>query len=178
MSLIINTGKPATSLPPGGLDLNTVASTDWRLVFEEVLGANIWLGQVQLRETVGGANVAIHGTTGTASSPSTINTGYEPSKAFDGASPDGWYTGITGVGGGILQFTFATPRNIKQVALKSPASATTSDMKRMVIQCLVGSEWVNMAMHTNDTQFGLSETRLYSALVTSVFDVFVGDVFG
>lgn len=178
MSLIINSGKGFSAIPPGSLNLNTITASDWRLVFEEVLGANIWLGQVQLRETVGGSNVAIHGSTGTASSPSTINTGYEPSKAFDGTSPDGWYTGVTGVGGGILQFTFSTPRNIKQVALKSPASSTTSDMKRMIIQCLVGSDWINLAMHTNDTQFAQSETRLYSALVASVFDVFVGDVYG
>lgn len=179
MSMIVDPSRFGSGAGSDGLDLDTVLSTGWRLVFEETLGANIWIGQVQLRESVGGSNVAIHGSTGTASSPSTINSGFEPEKAFNnGASGDGWSTSVTGVGGAILDFTFDTPRNIKQIALKSPAASTTADFKRLIVQCLLDGTWINMAIHTNETQFGTNETRLYSALVAAVFDVFVGDVYG
>lgn len=161
------------------VDLSTVLSTQWRLVFEESLSANIWVGQVEMRETIGGPNVAIHGTTGAASSPSPVNTGFEPDKAFNGgATGDGWFTSISSVGGGILDFTFDVARNIKQVAIKSPSASTPSDMKRMIVQCKVGADWVNMALHTNATQFATSETRLYSAFAQGVFDIFMGDVDG
>jgi hypothetical protein len=167
---------------PDAIDLNTVTAVEWRLLVERVLTTgDIWIGRLELRETVGGANVAIHGTNGIGSSGNTVEPGYTGPNGFQGGGgTDGWFTSISdttadGIGGGELKFTFDTPRNIKQVAIRSPASTTSSDIRSALIQAKVGSIWYNMAQIDNLTQFGLSETRLYSAYQTALINVFAGE---
>ena len=162
---------------PPLIDLNTVLSTEWRLFVERTFNTNIWIGRLELRETVGGSNIAIHGTNGTGSSINPAVTDYEAPKGFQGGGGiDGWFAALSEtIGGAVLQFTFDTPRNIKQIAIRSPASATSSDLRSGFVQARVGGIWFNMAEVNNPTQFGTSETRTFSAYSASVLDVFAGE---
>ena len=170
---------------PDEVDLNTVTALEWRLLVERVLAtSDIWIGRLELRETVGGANVAIHGVNGTGSSGNTVEPGYTGPNGFDGGGGiDGWFTNINdgtanGIGGGELKFTFSTPRNIKQIAIRSPAAATTSDIRQGLVQAKINGVWYNMAVVDNFTGFGTSETRVFSAYSESVFEPFIGEIDG
>ena len=168
---------------PNEIDLNTVTATEWRLLVEQVLATtDIWIGRLELRETVGGANVAIHGTNGTGSSGNTLTAGYSGANGFSGGGgTDGWFTAMDdaaarGIGGAELKFTFNTPRNIKQIAIISPAAATTSDILSGLVQVKISGVWYNMAQISNLTGFATSETRLFSAYSAAVFNYFAGDI--
>jgi len=70
----------------------------WRILLKTAVSANGGIGELQMRTSIGGSNIA---TGGTASASSVFNASYAAAKAFDGLTID------TGVGNGWAALAFA-----------------------------------------------------------------------
>ena len=115
-----------TFTPPTVLGFNpgprpTVSGTRFRLNMKRTL-TYCELYEVELRETPGGAQAAIHGTTGTASASSIFSSSYPASKAFDGLASGGsgfqWSSTIGLPVEQWLEFQFSTTRTIREIAVR------------------------------------------------------------
>lgn len=102
----------------------------WRIRLREISGGpNGGLGELQMRTSIGGSNVATGGTPAASS----VNTTYTAAKAFDGLTTDtgasnGWlanaFAGSEGVGSyPWLSYDFGvTPREIVEIVVFAPGS--------------------------------------------------------
>lgn len=115
----------------------------WRLVCKRSQGGNlVGLGELQMRESLGGVNVAVGGT---ASASSSYPGGYTAAKAFDGLTTDtgsgnAWATnggfsgGVPGMGHHWLQYDFGSGNNkdIQEIVLFCPGTGGL-DPSNMVV---------------------------------------------
>lgn len=114
----------------------------WRLVCKRSQGGNtVGLGELQMRESLGGVNVAVGGTP----SASSNNGVYTVAKAFDGLTTDtgsgnAWETnggfsgGVPGMGHHWIQYDFGSgnSKDIQEIVIYSPGTGG-SGLQQMVV---------------------------------------------
>lgn len=112
-----------TFTPPTGLGYDpgprpTVSGTRFRLNVKRI-DTYCEINEIELRESPGGAQAAIHGTSGTASASSIYSSTYAASKAFDGDVSSTRWSAVSGSAvDQWLEFQFNTAKTIKEIAIK------------------------------------------------------------
>lgn len=117
-------------------------ATDWRLHFPQGASSYIWLREVEFRGTVDGPQLAIHGTTGTATASSAF-AGYGADEAFNGTTAgNGWSTSNESVPGEWIAFAFDTAQSLAEVFIH--AEPDQYQPPEVTLQHHDGAGWVDV----------------------------------
>lgn len=147
------------------IDFVNYTSSSWRVRFlSSFTQPFVAMGQIQLKESSGGANVALEPANG-ASSSNQNNVGYESSQLFDGdPAGNGWF-GNYGANGSWVQFDFLAARNIQEITIVTPpAPATLGAPKTFVIEAFdsANSVWVAIGYYELSTAMTHSESQTFA----------------
>jgi len=116
------------------------------------------IAEVQFRDTVNGAKLAVGGT---ASASSYFGAGNEPSLAFDGNAGTAWFTGAGLRVGGWVGYTLPTPAEIRQVSLTAPSFNAGMPLS-LAVEYYDGSAW-QTAWTTPSTGWTSNQVKLSTA---------------
>ena len=126
----------------------------WRLnVAEANGGATLTIAEIELRTSVGGANVATGGTA-TAASGTAAN-------AFDANNATNWALSSGTIGW--IQYQFGSAQDIVEHAITAPSATMTNAPNRWTLQWSDdGSNWTSLAIVGGQTGWGSNEKRVFT----------------
>ena len=139
----------------GGGGGGGITATRWRLNFPDAPDVNYhWLYEIEFRTTVGGAQAAIDGTTGTASTNSELAS-YGVEQAFDEltGSGNGWSSTQNPGPNVHVEFEFNSTTSIAEVYIYSRGGVY--EPTTIEVQYHDGADWVTLqSFSTPDAEWG------------------------
>lgn len=136
----------------------------WRIRITANVSSNYSsISEIQFRATPGGADQA---SGGTASASGSYASGYEASKAFDDSNSTQWASNAALPSW--ISYQFPSPVAVQEVAIISTGAAygdpgRSEAPKTFTIQYSDdGTAWTTAASPSDQTGWGLNETRLFS----------------